>query len=122
MKKFILISLLLTNLYSLEITDEGRVILIDDLASKEHYFSIYNFDNWPVPLKIDFIPIKTPSGQVNENIVALKHRSEIIPPKSSVIYPVMLTPTISGDYIYEFRFTQEDNSLIYILPLYFTKK
>jgi hypothetical protein len=122
MKKYILISFLFHLLLSLEITDEGRVHIIDS-TNNEIYITIYNFDNWPVSLKIDSITMNIPNKpQIQDDtFMELRYFSEMIPPKSTLFYPIFIDTTTTGDFMYEIRF-KTGNENIYLLPLQFTKK
>jgi hypothetical protein len=120
MKKFLILSLLISLLCALEVTDEGRVIHFDSTDDFKPYFTkLYNFSKENSVVRISKKLIKAPDDNTESLLIAEK--TVVVPANSYLNLIFELRPLNPGEYEYQIVFNEKDSKENFLLPVRFIK-
>jgi len=120
MKIFLVISLLISSLFSIEVMDEGRTIYFEENVKKKPYFiKIYNFKKSSKYVRLSSKLISAPNNSVES--LNLSDLIAVIPASSYINYRIELAPEVSGKYLYEVIIREKGSAQSFILPVSFIK-
>jgi len=120
MKKFLVLSCFFVLLSAIEVTDQGRVIHLEENEEFKPYFiKIYNFAAESKYIRLSKRLVAAPDDNIDS--LLLKDNTAVVPANSYLNFLLEIRPLNPGKYQYELLINEKGSAESFLLPVTFIK-